>query len=87
MSGLYTHFRRYHMRIDKPRHLLYLQRCRICKHYFIDEQEFTTRHGRQCNTHNPGKRGDAADALYRAFCEMVLLYIREQRVTSTSKCF
>jgi hypothetical protein len=86
LSGLYTHFARQHLKRNRPRHLPFLQRCRICQHYFINEEEFTTRHGRQCDTPNRGKTGNAAEAHYKAFCRMVVLFITEQTVTSTSRC-
>jgi hypothetical protein len=73
------------MKPDKPRHLKFLDQCRICKHFFIDEEEYIAKHDSNCHTHNPGKRGDAAEAHYKAFCKMVLLYITDQTMKSTGK--
>jgi hypothetical protein len=83
ISGLHKHFQRHHMKPDKPRHLKFLDQCRICKHFFIDEEEYIAKHDSNCHTHNPGKRGDAAEAHYKAFCKMVLLYITDQTMKST----
>jgi hypothetical protein len=86
MSGLYKHFERYHMKPDQPRYLPFLKKCKICKDYFIDEEEYTANHDSNCHTHNPGKRRDAAEAHYRAFSEMVLLFITKKIMKSTGMC-
>jgi hypothetical protein len=85
MSALHKHFKRSHMNPNRPRHLPFLEKCRICQHFFIDEVEYTSNHGSNCHTHNPGKRRDAAEAHYKAFCKMVLLYITDQTMKSTGK--
>jgi hypothetical protein len=86
MSGLLKHLMRYHMRVGKPQSLPFLQKCRICKHYFIDKEDYLANHNVKCDTHNPFKKGDAAEAHYKAFKEMVLLYITKGIMKSTSKC-
>jgi hypothetical protein len=86
MSGLHKHFKRYHMKSEKPRHLPFLEKCRICQHFFIDEQEYIEKHDSKCHTPNSAKRGDAAEAHYRAFKEMVVVYITKGIMKSTGMC-
>jgi hypothetical protein len=77
---------REHLSAGKKRHVPFLQRCKICKHEFIDERVFEQGgHNKTCSNHRKVPKPVPGDLAHVLLVDMVLLYVNEGKMKSTGR--